>query len=931
MDRLKSSLNCREYNKKLSDTVCKETTITYSKFKKEHLQDTKFRTNGLCHSSTSANESIRAGSSQSKFCFSNVRNTKERRYIASNFQFKKSEQVHPDIQISSNQCTKSAEFFTTKRLHDHNRFTKCILPFASKQIAQTLSTCYIQKPVDAVDMFAFRSCLRSKNFCLLNKLDRPIFENNRSTNSCISRRFFISPSKPSNALFTRPKSHSVLRETRMENKLQKIDPYPTKKHSILGNYLESPREPEISAGTEMQAVIEKTPQIAKTSKGNIKRNAKLDRVLEFCQFPGSQRSSESSNAFKALQCVTAAKSPLLLSNPSRWNTRIGLVDCEFNKPFSDTLPTSNELSRNRCIRDGMGSKIESCKPLRSMVFRRSSLPLQQEGDVSNLVRLKRSRSCPKEFDSFSSERQQNGHSLFKERGRNEIRCFNESLSKNIQNFRLREDTHRVSLHPRSLQQRSRSPLAQSSASRVASPARNNRENFCFMGNTDNRFICFSPGSRSTEILQSRHKGSKSTFLRRVQSNLELSTCMGVSAPLLDTQGSSAHELSQGNIFDRGTTVGEGILETGSQKQGNKSSLHNTQSRQSPYRCNDQTSPTQMARDDSRSLEMWGWSDSLKDWSKEQRLFLQKAWRSSTLRTYKNAWQKWSNWANKNSVTVSKPSGSDLAKFLIDLHQIQGLAYNTILVYKSAVATLCDPNCHDRLSSHLLVHQALKSIKLNTCNNRPKTTPIWDVDDLIKWLKENVPDSNSFYECSARAALLLLLYSGRRVHDLTLLTIEKEGCLINEGYIILWPRFGSKTDSVRNWQSGWRILENKECNTLDAVYWIKRMIELSHDRRSKYGLNNLFITTCGLPRPASRTYIAGWVKRIFIQAGINASPGSIRSAVNSKNFIQNCPIDEILSKGNWRSERTFMKYYCREVRSKQTGQSMSQYFEPVNEN
>lgn len=69
------------------------------------------------------------------------------------------------------------------------------------------------------------------------------------------------------------------------------------------------------------------------------------------------------------------------------------------------------------------------------------------------------------------------------------------------------------------------------------------------------------------------------------------------------------------------------------------------------------------------------------------------------------------WANQHSVSVSKPNGSDLARFLLDLHIKHGFAYNTILVYKSAVSTLCDPNVRNRLSSHIIVKQALKSISL----------------------------------------------------------------------------------------------------------------------------------------------------------------------------------------------------------------------------
>ncbi|KOB79390.1 Neuropeptide receptor A33 [Operophtera brumata] len=62
------------------------------------------------------------------------------------------------------------------------------------------------------------------------------------------------------------------------------------------------------------------------------------------------------------------------------------------------------------------------------------------------------------------------------------------------------------------------------------------------------------------------------------------------------------------------------------------------------------------------------------------------------------------------------------------------------------------------------------------------------------------------------------------------------------------------------------------------------------------------------KAASRTVIASWVKSALAEAGIIASPGSIRSAVASKNWADNVPVDEILSRGNWRSGNTFRQFY-----------------------
>lgn len=91
-----------------------------------------------------------------------------------------------------------------------------------------------------------------------------------------------------------------------------------------------------------------------------------------------------------------------------------------------------------------------------------------------------------------------------------------------------------------------------------------------------------------------------------------------------------------------------------------------------------------------------------------------------------------------------------------------------------------------------------------------------------------------------------------------------------------------------------------------------------------------MTVRGAAKPATRTVIAGWIKHLFKYANIAFTPGSVRSAVASKNWL-NYPLDEILARGNWRSANTFKKYYRREVRSNidSSNKQITRLFRPVN--
>lgn len=324
--------------------------------------------------------------------------------------------------------------------------------------------------------------------------------------------------------------------------------------------------------------------------------------------------------------------------------------------------------------------------------------------------------------------------------------------------------------------------------------------------------------------------------------------------------------------------------------------------------------------------MWGWSESIAGWSQEQVDLLKSSWRPSTQRTYQVAWRRWLEWTKRNNVNYKKPDVSEVAKFLADLYLVNKLSYNSILLHKSVVSTLCDVNIAERISSHPLVKHILKAVSLK----RPiaHKPPIWNIDVLASYLNNYTIDENNYFQVSRHAAILLVLCSGRRIHDLTLLNINSNHCTKNDDFIIFWPIFGSKTDSEKYRQSGWKLLSNQDNHNLNPVYWINRVITLLQNRRKLAKCDSLFVSIRGQPKAASRAIIAGWIKTILQDANIIAAPGSIRSAVASKNWYNNVSMEEILARGNWKSINTFTKYYKRQVVSASPTSSITDLFHPI---
>lgn len=184
--------------------------------------------------------------------------------------------------------------------------------------------------------------------------------------------------------------------------------------------------------------------------------------------------------------------------------------------------------------------------------------------------------------------------------------------------------------------------------------------------------------------------------------------------------------------------------------------------------------------------------------------------------------------------------------------------------------------------------------------------------LCKWISENPPDPFSFFQISRHVALLLLLSSGRRVHDLTLLEVTEDRFQRVPPDIIFWPTYGSKTDSRSRRQSGWHFSPNPSDPLWDVPHWVEILLSLRQKRLGSLDLPSLFISSRGVVKPASRAIIGKWITSALSGAKISASAGSCRSAVNSALARANLPIDEILSRANWKCSGTFLRHYFREI-------------------
>lgn len=927
MGRPASSLDTfKNIGRRVSHTIFQKTTPSLAG-DYERCSNTSFKGNGPSNPKNERNANTRKCGTVAQFSFKDFLDSKGGWLVPSNFQFKEIKRLCLDKQVSTNKSPRHTVFPTAQRLASKDRFVECLLPSSDGNQSQTFFKTNIQQRTSSNDLPSIRLSIGSKNFCHNDQLGRADLKKSRHQSRDLFGRFFVGQPGQARALLPCTGDCSSVRVIGLANQLQEINTRSSEIHSVLGYNMGYVQEHENSATTKAHCHKTKTSADASASEIKSKGIAISNRGSKLLESGGSTRPVALPPLASALQSSFEQR-----SNSRNSTSRERSVRCEMvvKEPLSNFHPASTgsiplPLHRRFGFRLGRSARQREVKRL--LESERTESTLKSKRNVSSIESPPNSLSATKRKFDFHTVGQQNCPFISSKGRRHSIEVVDAAYLSSFP-YTSRVQHPLVFASPaRQVQCGSGSPLSRISASGVAFASNPDRENFREMGRAGNRSICIGSCTCCSQVCVSGHNGLQSGICRRFLEKMAVQSSVGVPTPISDTQGSCTHEQSDRSVFNGSPQMGESLLASGPQKASGSSPVHYPQLGKGFDRYRNESASAQNSRSYDGNMEMWGWEQALTDWTPEQKELLMASWRSSTKKSYLSAWKRWCSWASRNNIDYCSPSGSDLARYLSDLFQKENLSYNTILLHKSVVCTLSDPNRCINLGSHPMVVRILKSISIQKPKNiKP---PVWDVDKVSSWLANNFVLDSTFYECLRRTACILLLCSGRRVHDLTLLSIDPELFTVTDHHVTFWPLFGSKTDSANYQQSGWQLLNNTQSEALNPVFWVKSIIKLSKSRRDECKNSNLFLTVRGVPKPATRAVIANWVKSLLQEAGVQASAGSVRSAVASKHWLLNFPLDDILARGNWRSHNTFSKFYRRAIMRESSGAMVvSTFFQPV---
>ena len=288
-------------------------------------------------------------------------------------------------------------------------------------------------------------------------------------------------------------------------------------------------------------------------------------------------------------------------------------------------------------------------------------------------------------------------------------------------------------------------------------------------------------------------------------------------------------------------------------------------------------------------------------------------RSGSLSGYESAWRKWSSWCSSRQVDPFHCDLTFILNFLADSYK-EGLAYNTINVYRSTISAYHDPIEGRPVGTHPNVCKLLAGV-FNNRPPQPRYTFVWDVETVLVYLNSLGSNENlSLKILSYKLVMLLALTSASRTSAIQFLS-KTYMSRFPDRYVFYFNKLH------KSWRRGKpppkvdyvAFPENK---TLCVVKCLDDYLNRTSALRKAPAQEQLLLATIQPHGPVVRSTISGWIVNHLRLAGIDTNTfkaHSTRSASSSKAKVGGASIQDILSRGAWSTKSsTWQRFYHKEI-------------------
>lgn len=253
----------------------------------------------------------------------------------------------------------------------------------------------------------------------------------------------------------------------------------------------------------------------------------------------------------------------------------------------------------------------------------------------------------------------------------------------------------------------------------------------------------------------------------------------------------------------------------------------------------------------------------------------------------------------------------------------GNSYSSINAYKSAIGQTLASMGNHLVNDSELIPRFMKGL-FNLRPPLPKYTFTWEVEKVLNYLSSLFPlESIDLKLLTLKVTALMALATAQRVQ--TLNSLNMNNIEIHENRVTFWIESLQKTDRLGHIRNKISIFAYRKAE-ICPVFTLKFYLNAVENKRVGDNILVSFKTF----RNVSTSTLSRWLKNVLSLAGIDINKfqaHSYRGAASSSAFQSGITLKDILKTANWKSARTFKKFYLRDVENlseneDNTGQSFA---------
>ena len=250
-----------------------------------------------------------------------------------------------------------------------------------------------------------------------------------------------------------------------------------------------------------------------------------------------------------------------------------------------------------------------------------------------------------------------------------------------------------------------------------------------------------------------------------------------------------------------------------------------------------------------------------------------------------------------------------------------MSYSSINSYKSAISQTLALIGNKTFLNNSLIVRCMKGI-FNLRPPVPRYTFTWDVKKVLTFLSSLFPLTTiSLKMITLKLAALLALSTAQRAQTLVSLSITNLRLSSrNASFTVNSLQKTSKVGCLNQTVE----IKSYEKQELCPVCTLKHYIKITQKLRKS---NKLLISFKTFKNISTST-LARWLKNILQLSGIDITKfkaHSYRGASTSAAYISGISLKEVLKTANWRSAKTFKKFYLRNIDNEASSNCQSNDF------